>query len=216
MGKGRWIPWSVALVGLAIAVYLFKFDGQIHGYDEYLVTNIGCLLFIPMLYIFLVARQEPASFGFTLGDSSSGFKYASLLFVCVFPVLFIASRMTDFQQYYPLQKWAQTSLRLFLYFELTYGLYLFCWEFFFRGFLLFGLFRGIGWWAVPAQALVFGILHWGKPGPEIIASFITGVILGIVALKVKSFMPCFLVHWAAAVTFDILVITTRHGTFIRL
>jgi len=35
------------------------------------------------------------------------------------------------------------------------------------------------------------------------------VILGIMALNAKSFIPCFVLHWAASLTFDILVIAGR-------
>ena len=42
------------------------------------------------------------------------------------------------------------------------GFYMFCWEFFFRGFLLFGLQKSrLGaWGAVIVQALLFALLHW--------------------------------------------------------
>jgi membrane protease YdiL (CAAX protease family) len=92
----------------------------------------------------------------------------------------------------------------------VYGLYLFCWEFFFRGFLLFGLSRSLGpWVAVFAQMIAFGVMHHGKP--EFLGSFVSGAALGILALRSKSFMPCFVLHWTISILFDVLAIMAKTG-----
>lgn len=207
MGKNRWVSMLVALVGAAILYWLFSFNKLPHTYERYLITNLVGLFFLPMLLI-LVFKQEPSGFGFYTGR---GYKLAGLLFLGVLPVLIFAATLKDFQAYYPIQKQAAHSLSYFIYFELSYGLYLFCWEFFFRGFLLFGLTRLIGSWSVLVQAAAFGIMHIGKPPAEVAASFAAGVILGIVALRVKSFVPCFVLHWASAFTFDVLIIMAGRG-----
>lgn len=213
MGKDRWTSFLVSLVGLAIIVGLYSFNKRSHSYEEYLVANIGALFWLPMVTVLVVLRQEPPSFGFALGDMKRGYRQAALLFAAAMPFLLIAARMEAFQEYYPIQKRAVQDLTYFGYFELTYGMYLFCWEFFFRGFLLFGLFRVLGTWSVFVQAAAFGIMHLDKPGPEAAASFLVGVVLGLVALRSKSFMPCFVLHWASAATFDVLVILSMRGVF---
>jgi hypothetical protein len=211
MGKHRWVSILVILVGAAILAVLFKYNQGSHSYEEYLVTNVAALFWLPMMLILVAARQEPADFGFGQGDMGRGYRLAGLLFIALLPILIIAARMPEFQKYYPIQKEAARSLAYFGYFELSYGMYLFCWEFFFRGFLLFGIAKLIGWWSVFVQAVAFGIMHWYKPGPEIAASFAAGLILGMVALKVRSFVPGFVLHWAAAITFDVLVIASVRG-----
>lgn len=204
--RNRWMSLLVGIVGAAILVGLFRFNQTNTTYEEYLVTNVTALFFLPILLIMLVGREEPSDFGFTLGDARRGFWLAAILFVGIMPLLIIASKMSEFQAYYPIQKWATRSVRDLGYFELSYGMYLFCWEFFFRGFLLFGLYRTIGWPSVFAQAIVFGIMHYGKPMPEMVASFGAGIVLGLLALRAKSFVPGFILHWMVAVTFDLLVI----------
>lgn len=75
------------------------------------------------------------------------------------------------------------------------ALYLFCWEWFFRGFLLFGMAQGLG--AIPAillQATFFGLAHWNKPPLEVASSFVGGLILGVWCWREKSFLPAFLTH----------------------
>ena len=201
----------VALVGASILAALFRYNQQSHSYEEYLVTNMAALFWLPIMLVLLVIRQEPSGFGFTLGDARRGYRLAALLFLAVLPFLIYAATRQDFQAYYPIQKRAAHDLAYFAYFELSYGMYLFCWEFFFRGFLLFGLARLIGWWSVFVQAIAFGIMHLGKPPAEVAASFVSGLILGIIALRVKSFVPCFVLHWAISITFDVLVIMIARG-----
>ena len=213
MTRERWTAFVTALVGAAVLVGLFSFQNSPHAYTEYIVTNVAALFWLPVLSILLILRQEPSAFGFGLGDLRWGMRRAGLLFAVVLPFLVYASRLPQFQAYYPIQKWAQFTLRDFAYYELTYGMYLFCWEFFFRGFLLFGLSRSLGVASVFVQAVAFGIMHLGKPQPEVLASFGTGVVLGLVALRSKSFVPVFVVHWAAALTFDVLIILAKRGAF---
>ena len=211
MGKKSWVSILVALVGASILVVLFSYNRQDHGYEEYLVTNMAALFWLPMMLILFIIRQGPSEFGFALGDSERGYRLAGLLFLAVLPVLVIAARMEEFQSYYPIQKQAAHDTAYFGYFALTYGMYLFCWEFFFRGFLLFGLAKLLGPWSVLVQAVAFGIMHIGKPPPEVAASFAAGVVLGIVALRARSFLPCFVLHWASAIVFDVLVIMAARG-----
>jgi len=214
MSKDRVTSLVTALVAGAVIFGLYRFQAEYHEYHDYLVTNVAALLWVPMLSVMLILRREPDSFGFGLGDMRRGMRLAAVLYVAVLPFLIYASTRSDFRQYYPIQKWAGDSLYLFAYFELTYGMYLFCWEFFFRGFTLFGLSRSLGGLiAVLAQAAGFGLLHLGKPPQEVLASFGAGIILGFLALRSKSFLPCFVVHWAAAFTFDVLIILGKRRAF---
>ncbi len=212
MARDKFTSAVTAVIGASVIAVLYWYNKQSPIDEKYLVTNIGALFWIPIMTIMLFLRQEPASFGFTSGDFGRGIRYSVVLFVAVLPILLIASRMHQFQAYYPLQPRVAYDPTYFGYFELAYGMYLFCWEFFFRGFLLFGLSRTIGFWAVFVQAATFGIMHIGKPTPEVAASFFTGIILGVVALRSRSFLPCFLVHWASAVTFDVLIIMAKKGS----
>ncbi|MHB1000540.1 MAG: CPBP family glutamic-type intramembrane protease [Armatimonadota bacterium] len=211
MGKSKWISVPVALIGLAILAVLYVYNTRFESYEKYLVGNIGCLLWLPVVFILLFANQELSDYGFKPVSGINGYKLVIILFLLALPVYIIAARMPGFQAYYPIQKQAAYDLGYFGYYELSYGMYLFCWEFFFRGFLLFGLARSIGWWSVFVQAAAFGIMHIGKPGPEIAASFAAGILLGFIAFRSKSFIPCFVLHWASALTFDILVIMAKKG-----
>lgn len=196
-----------ALVVAFIWWYQYIWDSR--TYEEYVAVTTGILLFLPLLSVLLAMRSSPETFGLAAGDARLGWRYGLGMLVVMLPFLFIVSRTSDAMSYYPLFKRYPATYPLswtyFLYFELLYGMYLLAWEWFFRGFLLFGLARGMGSWALIAQAVPFALLHWGKPWPEFLGSFVAGLALGFVAMRTGSFLTGFLVHWMIAVLFDLLV-----------
>jgi uncharacterized protein len=207
--KGRNSGILTSTVAAILLVALFRFNVTARVGEHYLIVNYMALLFIPMLYIFLVARDEPERFGFCLGNSMRALWPTLFIFGALLVLLLPASRMPHFRMSYPLERGHTATLPDFVFYEVRWGLYFFCLEFFYRGFLLFGLSRFIGWWAVIVQALAFTAIHYGKIPIEVAASLPAGIILGMLALRSKSFLPCFLLHWAVAVTLDVLVIWGR-------
>jgi membrane protease YdiL (CAAX protease family) len=210
-------------VGAAVVAYLTRYNMQTapawssgetpfgRSWEEYLLVNVTGLLLIPILAVAAMPREDLALFGWSRPASGTA-RPALLLFLLMLPVLVAASRMEPFQRYYPMQPQTALSWRYLLYFEMTYGLYMLTWESFFRGFLTLGMARGFGpVAAVVLQAAAFGIMHIGKPLPEVIGSFAAGLVLGVLALRARSFLPCFGVHWACSATFDLLVIAAVPG-----
>lgn len=187
---------------------------QGRSWEEYLLVNVTGLVFPPFLLVFTVLRMPASAFGFR--PSVRGiWRLALLFFVVMLPVLWVVSLRPEFRSFYPMQPQAAYDWRFFFYFETTYGFYLFCWEWFYRGFLTFGLERALGAGAAIAiQAAAFGIMHWGKPPAEFASSFVGGAILGWLALRARSFLPGFWIHWGIAVVLDCLAIHARaHGLF---
>ncbi len=89
----------------------------------------------------------------------------------------------------------------------TIVIYMACWEWFFRGFLLFGIAQGFGpIAAVGLQTIVFGLAHAGKPPLEMWSSFGGGLILGILCWREKSFVPAFFIHALIHVAWAIMVL----------
>ena len=203
---------AVCAAGLAAstAVAAVQYGARISSYEAFIALNTMLLLWLPMCSAFLLTKLQPAELGFRQGDERLSRIYGWGMFLAVLPILFLGSLFPSSRAFYPLYKQfphpGNVSWAYLAYFELTYGWYLFCWEWFFRGFLLFGLWRGIGSWAVVVQAVVFGLLHYQKPLPEFLASFAAGFALGIAAARIGSFFPGFLVHWASAVAYDLMII----------
>lgn len=233
MRKGNFSSALVAVIGVAIVwgLFWFQYKSGNTSYNFYLVVNVMALLWVPMLSIMLFFGADPAHFGFTACTNRGVWGWVAGMFVAMVLLMLVVAPWKEFQQYYPLfRRWQEFgALPAFaanskgflttnpfvvapwtmLYAEASYGMYLFCWEFFFRGYLLFGLQRSVGSIAaVILQALAFGVLHYGKP--EMIPSFAGGIILGVLALRAKSFFPGFVLHWAVSMCLDLLVVAMRH------
>ena len=101
----------------------------------------------------------------------------------------------------------QDQSNLWIY-EIAYVLlYYIAWEFFFRGFILFGLktkFGAIN--AILIQTISSCLVHIGKPEGEIIGSIIVGVIFGVIVLRTRSIWYVVLLHAAIGVLTDLFII----------
>ena len=78
------------------------------------------------------------------------------------------------------------------------------WEFFFRGWILFGYARRFGPEALWLQAVPFALAHISKPEVETLSTIFGGFAFGWVAYRTRSFVWPFLIHWFIA-TFIIIV-----------
>jgi len=165
---------------------------------------------IPLILIKVFFKESLSNYGLKLGDKKFGliFALASILLLVV-PLIYIGSKMPDVCAEYPLAKILLTRHDLIYWYEAFYVIfYYFSWEFFFRGFLLFGLkdrFGGLN--AVLIQTISSCLVHIGKPESEIIGAIIVGIILGIVALRTRSIWYVFLIHVAIGVLTDVFIIS---------
>jgi hypothetical protein len=147
---------------------------------------------------------EPlGEYGLGLGRRRIGLSAAGLLAALVIPAVLVASRLPGFAARYPLAPAAASSWSLFLAYEAAYALYFVAWEFTFRGFLLFGLYRRIGLPAVYVLAVPFALVHLGKPEAEAFGSIVAAVALGYLALRARSFWWGAFLHAAVAWTMDL-------------
>ena len=119
----------------------------------------------------------------------------------------------EFVSFYPRYAPARESpdVVALLQYQLAMGIYMFCWEYFFRGFMLFGLARHFGpVAAILLQASPFFLLHDAKPEPELISSWFGGILVGWLSWRSKSFWPSFLLHWIMYATMEVSAFVMRH------
>ncbi len=166
----------------------------------------GFLMFIiPLILIPLVLKGKLADYGFRLGDYKFGLKSALLFVIVMLPFLWIASGSESFARTYPQGgPFVRENISVLLYYELFVGFYMLAWEFFWRGYMMFGLKQKFGYYAIFIQMIPFFILHRGKPEIEVFASIFAGLILGVQAWRAKSFIYCFLVHWSVMIFVDVI------------
>lgn len=163
---------------------------------------------IPLAIIIFIFKEPLKDYGFTIGDWRNGLPLTMILIALMTLLLYPSSNMPDFQRVYPFDKEAGNSMIAFLRFEGLRGLLFYTtWEFFFRGFMLFGLRKHVGdWLAICIQTIPSCLWHIGLPAGEIFASIAAGFLFGIIALRTQSILWVFALHYAIGVMLDLLVI----------
>lgn len=220
------IHYYVMLLSAPVLLTLYRY----HGYPEYFYTYFPqftgqpdgdlyarawqfivffVLMFVvPVLYIKLVMKRPLSDFGFDLGDIKWGSKWLITIPLLVVPLIYISSKMPDIRAEYPLAKSLLSDQSHLYIYELGYIIfYYIAWEFFFRGFLLFGLKERFG--AVNAiliQTISSCLVHIDKPEGEIIGSIVIGILFGMIALRSRSIWWVFLLHISIGVLTDLFII----------
>ncbi len=166
------------------------------------------LMVVPAIFIKVLLKMGPRQFGLQYGDKAAGIRAVGIFLPIIALVLLLpASRQPAFLAEYPLFRHAGNSLSIFVLYEMAYGLYYLGWEFFFRGYMLFGLRDCFGNTnSILIQTIPSTLMHIGKPGGEIFAAILAGFLFGAIALRTRSIVYVFLLHWFIGIILDILII----------
>lgn len=184
--------------------HLFFLDLVPTAFEARLLTRTLLYLVIPLLIVLLVFRDSPAAYGVRLGDWRAGLVLTAIACAGLTVIMLVVARTSSFQTYY------EHSVETRLPFWLGDGIELLGWEFFFRGFLLFSLYRTCGPLALVIQAVPFALAHFGKPELETLSCIFGGTAYGYVAWRTRSFLYPFLIHWFLA-SFTALVASGALG-----
>lgn len=164
---------------------------------------------IPLLIIKFRFKAPLKDFGFSLGDKRFGFRFVWLVVpLIIAPLIYLGSRFPELQAEYPLAKILHQRHDLVPWYEMAYVVfYYIAWEFFFRGFLLFGLRDKYGdMGAILIQTISSCLIHLGKPESEILGSIVVGILFGVIALRTRSFWYVFILHASIGVLTDLFII----------
>ena len=181
---------AVAVVASTLLLAVRRYYG--HSYNR-LLSGMVLYLVVPLLIILVLFRESPAKYGMGIGDWRAGLLLTGLGCAFVAIGVFFIAKLSDFQGYY---RYASVSGRF--PFWLADGIDLISWEFFFRGFLLFALYRACGPIALVLQAVPFTMAHFGKPALETFSCIFGGTVFGYIAWRTRSFLYPFLIHWFQA------------------
>ncbi len=163
----------------------------------------------PFLYLIVFVKKPLSDFGLGMGNYRTGLKLVLLLIPFVIaPLIWIAAHLPDIKNEYPMARIFFQDNRLFWQYELVYILfYYLAWEFFFRGFLLFGLAKECGaLQAILIQTVSSCLIHLGKPESETLGSIPVGIIFGIIALQTQSIWYVWILHFSIGVLTDFFVL----------
>ncbi len=170
----------------------------------FLVDSI-LLFLIPALLIKSVFKEKLSNFGICFGQKKIALVLTTSSIIFVLPIILFTSTANSFTKYFPLmQEITNSNLYIFFVYEILFIIFIFSWEFIFRGYILFGLEKKFGFYAIFIQMIPFVILHNGKPFFETFASIFGGIFLGYLALRTRSAYYGFFIHTFILVTLDIL------------
>jgi uncharacterized protein len=165
--------------------------------ERYFIT-LGVFLFLLPVASMIWMKIPLQAYGFAWFKWPYRWDHTLVGAVCLFGVVHIMDSFPQVQNFYMEQMPEREN---FAYeFFVALALFYFFGEFFFRGYLLFGLHKKFGEYAILLQAMPFMVFHFGKPSIETFLSFFFGLLMGHIALRTKSFIPCFIIHWAIGVS----------------
>jgi len=175
-------------VAVVATTLLLTVDAYHTLFGDERLTQVILYLAVPLLLILLLFRESPARYGFCLGDWRAGLVLTGVGWAVAAAVAATAGRTPAFRAFY--SRPGPSSLLW-----LSDGIELVGWEFFFRGFLLFALYRACGPLALLLQAVPFALAHIGKPELEALSCIFGGTAFGYVAWRTRSALYPFLIHW---------------------
>lgn len=189
--------------------YLFeKFQDFSQPYLlEFLYWFTGDFVTFFVLGVFVIKRllkEKVRDYGLQLGDYKTGLKYSSIFLFVMIVLIWFVSASPDFAEKYPHYTDAKSNWNILLVYEFGMLIYMFAWEFIWRGFTLFGLEKKFGYYSVLIQMIPFVILHNGKPFLETFGAIFGGIALGIVALRTRSFYYCVVTHIGVMFSIDFI------------
>jgi membrane protease YdiL (CAAX protease family) len=176
------------------------------GYLWWGLASLVMRVLIPLAIIVFIIKRSPRSYGFRLAGTSRHLPMYGAMYLLMFPVLFVVSGTSSFENFYPFYSRAAEGGTAFWLYEAGYALQFVGVEAFFRGFMTFGLLRRFGWFAIPVMTVPYTMIHFTKPMPEATAAIVAGLVLGYMAVRSKSFVPGVFLHVGVAVTMDLLVL----------
>jgi membrane protease YdiL (CAAX protease family) len=150
---------------------------------------------LPLGIIVFVFREDPRAFGLRLGNWRKGALWSLLGIGLMVVVIGGLVRTTEFRQYYELDTLREANWRAAAELAVRMAVYMFSWEFMFRGFMLFGLEERFGPLAIWIQAIPFAIMHLGKPELETLSTIFGGAAFAYVDLECRSVLPSVVIHW---------------------
>jgi len=201
LGDKLKIDWKIGVITV-VSTLLIIVDYYYNPAGKNYFDSIFLYILIPLGITVLIFKENPADYGFKIGDWKTGLLLTFLGLVLMGPIIwYLGTREDGMQSYY---RFTQEGLIW------KKGLELFGWEYLFRGWILFGYAKKYGSDALWIQAVPFAIAHLGKPEIETLSTIFGGFAFGWVAWRTGSFVYSFLIHWFIAA---LIVIVSAGGLF---
>ena len=190
----------------AVLLYISQrtpFGSELADLLWWAACSLAIYILVPVAYA-RIAGQSIRSYGLSAQFVRSEATLIALIAPVALVIVWLASADQRFIDTYPFYGGDGWSLVIF---EIAYGATFIALEFFFRGFLVFAGQPVMGVHAVPVMAFAYCLLHLGKPMPEAVSSLLGGLILGYLALRLRSILAGIVAHLTIAWGMDAFVLS---------
>ncbi len=188
---------------------------------HHVIENVSGLitLALPLWFLWRITQKKSINGFYGLhARNLTPLRYIDVMLLVV-AAMYFAMHLPGLAEYYPVldnsyfrvcaayfqvPKWLTA-----LGFEVSYALDFVWVELFFRGFLVLGMLRFLGKDAILPMAVLYVVIHFGKPIPEVISSFFGGYLLGVVAYHTQHIRAGILLHIVLAMSAEIFAILMR-------
>lgn len=184
---------------------------ELFRHADWAVGLMVAYVLLPAFLVRFAFRERLADYGTKLRGLTSGWWAYLLMYLFMLPFLLAVSQTDSFQHTYPFYRLrgGEPLWPRFLAWELLYAMQFVTLEFFFRGFLVHGLRKRFGAYAIFAMMVPYCMIHFGKPVLETCGAIAAGIILGFMSLKTRSIWLGAALHIAVAWTMDAAAIWLR-------
>lgn len=183
------------------------FGFELVAFHQHMWSHLSCvvlLMLAPLLMCWVMEGWTPRDLGFRVKGAGLETLVVVGMWAFMVPLVYWVHDMPSFASTYPRLPAVSTDARMYLLFEGMYLVKWVAWEFFFRGFMLFGFGKDFLRKAILVSTIPFVLMHYGKPELEMAASMLAGVILCFISLRSRSIWPGVLLHWLVASTMDFM------------
>jgi membrane protease YdiL (CAAX protease family) len=164
---------------------------------------LGFIFFgiVPVLIVLLIYKSSLDEYGMIF---QTGF--SSVLFIFIFAGLvvfinFLHAKSKKNLSIYPQIRSKDWNYSILVLSAFSWIMYLFAYEFMFRGFLLFSCINDLGIViAIFINVILYSLAHLTKGKREFIGAIPMGIILCVISVHFKSFLPAFWIHCFLAIS----------------
>jgi len=195
-----------ALGGALVRPLAPLLDPGIQRHAGWVLAHVVLLLAAPLVLARVGLGWRPRDLGLGLGEAKRWGKATLVLLPFVVLGAAVLAGVPGVAAHYRAHTAGIDGLARWIGWIGMWGAAFLAWEFFFRGLLVVGLARDLGGpAAVVLHLLPFTLVHVGKPALEVLLTLPGGLLFGALALRGRSMLGPFLLHWTLAASLDVFV-----------
>jgi hypothetical protein len=181
-----------------------------------IVNGISFMTVLLPLFLFYRFCDRDTSTFYGLNQKTFDARPYFVMLAIMLPLIILASYNPAFLRQYPM--YDSTAAHTYmdvpewvtvLVYEFAYGLDFVTVEQLFRGFFVIGMMSVLGRGAVSSMAVVYCVLHFGKPAGEAVSSIFGGYILGVIAYETRSIWGGVIVHIGIAWMMELIAFVQK-------